>query len=65
MQIVMKLAGYDLGRSDLVRRAMSKKKADVMAREREYFVYGNDELHVPGCIKTVYRKKSPIRFLTI
>ncbi len=51
MQIVMKLAGYDLGRSDLVRRAMSKKKADVMAREREYFVYGNDELHVPGCIK--------------
>lgn len=51
MQIVMKLAGYDLGRSDLVRRAMSKKKADVMTREREYFVYGNDELHVPGCIK--------------
>ena len=64
MQIVMKLAGYDLGRSDLVRRAMSKKKADVMAREREYFVYGNDELHVPA-LKTVYRKKSPIRFLTI
>ena len=50
MQIVMKLAGYDLGRSDLVRRAMSKKKADVMAREREYFVYGNKELGVPGCI---------------
>lgn len=51
MQIVMKLAGYDLGRSDLVRRAMSKKKADVMAKEREYFVYGNEELGVPGCIK--------------
>ncbi|MDY4835097.1 MAG: DNA polymerase III subunit alpha [Frisingicoccus sp.] len=50
MQIVMKLAGYDLGRSDLVRRAMSKKKADVMAKEREYFVYGNRELNVPGCI---------------
>ena len=50
MQIVMKLAGYDLGRSDLVRRAMSKKKADVMAKERQYFVYGNDELGVPGCI---------------
>ena len=50
MQIVMKLAGYDLGRSDLVRRAMSKKKADVMAKEREYFVYGNAELNVPGCI---------------
>ena len=46
----MKLAGYDLGRSDLVRRAMSKKKADVMAKERQYFVYGNDELGVPGCI---------------
>ncbi|MBR0145961.1 MAG: DNA polymerase III subunit alpha [Eubacterium sp.] len=51
MQIVMKLAGYSLGRSDLVRRAMSKKKADVMAKEREYFVYGNEELGVPGCIK--------------
>ncbi len=50
MQIVMRLAGYDLGRSDLVRRAMSKKKADVMAKEREYFVYGNEEYHVPGCI---------------
>ncbi len=50
MQIVMKLAGYALGRSDLVRRAMSKKKADVMAKEREYFVYGNKELNVPGCI---------------
>ncbi len=50
MQIVMQLAGYDLGRSDLVRRAMSKKKADVMAKEREYFVYGNKEMNVPGCI---------------
>ena len=50
MQVVMKLAGYDLGRSDLVRRAMSKKKADVMAKERQYFVYGNEELGVPGCI---------------
>ena len=51
MQIVMKLAGYSLGRADLVRRAMSKKKADVMAKEREYFVYGNAELGVPGCIR--------------
>ena len=49
MQIVMKLAGYDLGRSDLVRRAMSKKKADVMARERKNFVYGNEEEGVKGC----------------
>lgn len=50
MQIVMELAGYSLGRSDLVRRAMSKKKADVMARERKNFVYGNPEEGVPGCV---------------
>ena len=51
MQIVMRLAGYTLGRSDLVRRAMSKKKGDVMARERQNFVYGNEEEGVEGCIK--------------
>lgn len=51
MQIVMELAGYTLGRSDLVRRAMSKKKADVMLRERQNFVYGNEEEGVDGCIK--------------
>lgn len=50
MQIVMELAGYTLGRSDLVRRAMSKKKGDVMQRERQNFVYGNEEENVPGCI---------------
>lgn len=50
MQIVMELAGYTLGRSDLVRRAMSKKKADVMEKERQYFVYGNEEQGVPGCV---------------
>ena len=50
MQIVMELAGYTLGRSDLVRRAMSKKKADVMERERKNFVYGNEAEGVPGCI---------------
>lgn len=50
MQIVRDLAGYSLGRSDLVRRAMSKKKASVMAEERKNFVYGiGDE--VPGCVK--------------
>jgi len=49
MQIVRDLAGYTLGRSDLVRRAMSKKKADVMARERKNFVYGNEEEGVKGC----------------
>ena len=50
MQIVRDLAGYTLGRSDLVRRAMAKKKAAVMAKERENFVYGNKEEGVPGCI---------------
>lgn len=50
MQIVMELAGYTMGRSDLVRRAMAKKKADVMKKERQNFVYGNEEEHVPGCI---------------
>ena len=50
MQIVRNLAGYTLGRSDLVRRAMSKKKAAVMERERQNFVYGNEEEGVPGCI---------------
>ena len=50
MQIVRDLGGYTLGRSDLVRRAMSKKKAAVMAKERQNFVYGNEEEHVPGCI---------------
>ncbi len=50
MQIVRDLAGYTLGRSDLVRRAMSKKKAAVMAKERQNFVYGNAEESVKGCI---------------
>ena len=50
MQIVRNLAGYTLGRSDLVRRAMSKKKASVMEKERQNFVYGNGEEGVPGCI---------------
>ena len=50
MQIVRSLAGYTLGRSDLVRRAMSKKKASVMEKERQNFVYGNEAEGVPGCI---------------
>ena len=50
MQIVRDLAGYTMGRSDLVRRAMSKKKADVMAAERHNFVYGNPEEKVAGCV---------------
>ena len=50
MQIVRNLAGYSFGRSDLVRRAMAKKKAAVMAAERKNFVYGNEEEGVKGCI---------------
>ena len=55
MQIVRDLAGYSLGRADLVRRAMGKKKLDVMAKEREYFIHGQvDEqgnIIIPGCIR--------------
>ncbi len=51
MQIVRDLGGYTLGRSDLVRRAMSKKKQHVMEQERKNFVYGNEEENVPGCLK--------------
>lgn len=47
----MTIAGYSLGRSDIVRRAMSKKKGDVMQRERQNFVYGNEEEGIPGCVK--------------
>ena len=50
MQIVRDLAGYTMGRSDLVRRAMSKKKTAVMEKERQNFVYGNPEEKVKGCI---------------
>lgn len=50
MQIVRELAGYTLGRSDLVRKAMSKKKLDVMEQERKNFVFGNEEANVKGCI---------------
>ncbi len=50
MQIVRDLGGYTLGRSDLVRRAMSKKKQDVMEKERANFIYGNEEEGVPGCV---------------
>ena len=50
MQIVRDLGGYTLGRADLVRRAMSKKKHDVMNAERQNFVYGNSSEGVPGCV---------------
>lgn len=55
MQIVRDLAGYSLGRADLVRRAMGKKKLDVMAKEREVFIHGqvdeNGNIEVPGCVR--------------
>ena len=55
MQIVRDLAGYSLGRADLVRRAMGKKKLDVMAKEREIFIHGqvdeNGNIVVPGCVR--------------
>ena len=62
MQIVRDLAGYSYGRSDLVRRAMSKKKADVMAHEREVFIHGEENTKdpsksVPGCIKNGVSEK--------
>ncbi|MDR2546312.1 MAG: DNA polymerase III subunit alpha [Lachnospiraceae bacterium] len=50
MQIVRDLGGYTLGRSDILRRAMSKKDQDVMERERASFIYGNQEENVPGCV---------------
>ncbi len=50
MQIVRDLAGFTLGRSDLLRRAMGKKKLDVMAKERQSFVYGNEQENIPGCV---------------
>lgn len=58
MQIVQELAGYTLGRSDLLRRAMSKKKGDVMQKERQIFVYGDEANNVPGCIKNGINEKT-------
>ncbi len=55
MQVVRDLAGYSYGRSDLVRRAMGKKKMDVMEEERQYFIHGkedeNGNIEIPGCIR--------------
>ncbi len=55
MKIVRDLAGYTYGRSDLVRRAMSKKKMDVMLKEQEYFIYGKEgedgSIEIKGCVR--------------
>lgn len=61
MQIVRDLAGYTLGRSDLLRRAMSKKKAEVMEKERRNFIYGNPDENVPGCIANGIDEKTASR----
>lgn len=62
MLIVQKLAGYSFARADLVRRAMSKKKADVMAQEREYFINGklddDGNIEIPGCIRNGITKEA-------
>ena len=62
MQIVRDLAGYSLGRADLVRRAMGKKKLDVMAKEREIFIHGqvdeDGKIVVPGCVRNGIDEKS-------
>ena len=62
MQIVRDLAGYSLGRADLVRRAMGKKKLDVMAKEREYFIHGQTDekgnILIPGCVRNGIDEKS-------
>ncbi len=62
MQIVRDLAGYTYGRSDLVRRAMSKKKMDIMLQEQEYFVYGKEDkdgnLEIRGCVRNGIPEKA-------
>ncbi len=67
MQIVRDLAGYSLGRADLVRRAMGKKKLDVMAKEREIFINGqvdeNGNVVVPGCVRNGIDENLQIKYL--
>lgn len=65
MQIVRDLAGYSMGRSDLVRRAMAKKKHDVMAREKEVFIHGQTDedgnVLVPGCVRNGVTEEAATR----
>ena len=63
MQIVRDLAGYTMGRSDLVRRAMSKKKAAVMEKERQNFVYGNQEENVKAVLRMALMRRLQIIFM--
>ena len=65
MEIVRKLAGYSMGRSDLVRRAMSKKKHKVMEEERYNFIHGivdaNGKIEVEGCLRNGITEKAANR----
>ena len=67
MQICRELAGFSYGQADLVRRAMSKKKHDVMEKERQHFVHGNTEPghECAGCVANGISKQWPMPFLTI
>ncbi len=62
MQIVRDLGGYSYGRSDLVRRAMSKKKMSVMLEEKEYFIHGKldaqGNVEIPGCVRNGIPEKA-------
>ena len=64
MQIFRELAGYSLGRADIVRRAMSKKKADVMEREKQIFIHGlvneKGEVEVEGCVRRGVDEKTAL-----
>lgn len=61
MQIVQKLAGFSMGRADLVRKAMGKKKQEIMDEERGHFIYGSPELGIPGCVNRGIPEAAAIR----
>jgi DNA polymerase III subunit alpha len=67
MQVVRDLAGYSYGRSDLVRRAMSKKKMDVMEEERRHFIYGKkpwmESVEIEGCVSRAFRPTRQSAFM--
>ena len=61
MQIVRVLAGFSMGRADLVRKAMGKKKKDIMEAEGKNFIYGNTDLNIPGCIANDIREDIAVK----
>lgn len=50
MLLVQKLAGFSMGRADVVRKAMGKKKQDIMDQEKPHFIFGDEELGIKGCV---------------